>query len=86
MKTCDIEGCTAPESQLMPCPLIGGIVYFCKFHTRLPRKAVTFSLEWNEDIEAALCQRCRRHMQQHYHGELCRKCGAQFTINRAEEI
>ena len=49
---------------------------------RPPRKAVTFSLEWHEDIEAVLCDRCRRHMQQHYHGELCRTCGAQFTINR----
>ena len=50
--------------------------------TRPPRKAITFSLEWTEEMEAALCQRCRRHMQQHYHGELCRQCGAQFTINR----
>ena len=44
------------------------------------RKAVTFCLEWNEQIEAALCPRCRDHMQKHYHGELCRRCGAQFTI------
>ena len=50
--------------------------------TRPSRKAVTFSLEWTEESEAALCRRCRRHMQQHYHGELCRRCGAQFTINR----
>ena len=46
------------------------------------REAVTFCLEWNEQIEAALCPRCRDHMQNHYHGELCRRCGAQFTINR----
>ena len=32
MKTCNFEGCTAPESQLMPCLCIGGIVYSCKFH------------------------------------------------------
>ena len=32
MKTCDIEGCTAPESQLIPCSRIGGIVYSCKCH------------------------------------------------------
>ena len=50
--------------------------------TRPPRKAITFSLEWTEEMEAALCQRCRRHMQQHSHGELCGQCGAQFTINR----
>ena len=50
--------------------------------TRPSRKAITLSLEWTEEMEAALCQRCRRHMQQHYHGELCGRCGAQFTINR----
>ena len=50
--------------------------------SRPRRKAVTFSLEWNEQIEAALCEQCRRHMQKHYHEELCRRCGAQFTINR----
>ena len=32
MKTCDIEGCTAPESQLIPRPRIGGIVHSCKYH------------------------------------------------------
>ena len=51
--------------------------------SRPPRKAITLTLEWTEEIEAALWQRCRRHMQRHSHGELCRSCGTQFTINRA---
>ena len=36
MKFCTIEGCTASESQLMPCPLLGeGFVYVCKEHLLL---------------------------------------------------
>ena len=27
-------------------------------------------------------ERCRDHLQKHYHGELCGRCGAIFTINR----
>ena len=50
--------------------------------SREKRKAVTFTLEWTDEIESALCLRCRAHMQHHYHGELCRRCGAKFTINR----
>ena len=46
------------------------------------RKAVTFPLDWDEQYEAVLCSRCRDHMQTHYHGELCGRCGAIFTINR----
>ena len=46
------------------------------------RKAVTFALDWDDQYEAALCSRCRDHMQRHYHGELCGRCGAIFTINR----
>ena len=46
------------------------------------RKAVTFALDWDDQYEAALCSRCRNHMQTHYHGELCGRCGAIFTINR----
>ena len=46
------------------------------------RKAVTFALDWDEQYEAVLCSRCRDHMQTHYHGELCGRCGAIFTINR----
>ena len=46
------------------------------------RKAVTFALDWDDQYEAALCARCRDHMQRHYHGELCGRCGAIFTINR----
>ena len=46
------------------------------------RKAVTFALDWDERYETALCPRCRDHMQKHYHGELCGRCGAIFTINR----
>ena len=46
------------------------------------RKAVTFALDWDEQYEAVLCERCRDHMQKHYHGELCGRCGAIFTINR----
>ena len=49
---------------------------------RPKRKAVTFALDWDERYEAALCPRCRDHMQKHYHGELCGRCGAIFTINR----
>ena len=49
---------------------------------RPKRKAVTFALDWDEQYEAALCARCRDHMQTHYHGELCGRCGAIFTINR----
>ena len=29
-----------------------------------------------------LCPRSRDHMQKHYHGELCGRCWAIFTINR----
>ena len=46
------------------------------------KKAVTFALDWDEQYEAVLCSRCRDHMQTHYHGELCGRCGAIFTINR----
>ena len=46
------------------------------------RKAVTFALDWDDQYEAALCSRCRDHMRTHYHGELCGRCGAIFTINR----
>ena len=49
---------------------------------RPKRKAVTFALDWDEQYEAALCPRCRDHMQKHYHGELCGRCGAIFTIDR----
>ena len=49
---------------------------------RPKRKAVTFALDWDDQYEAALCSRCRDHMQTHYHGELCGRCGAIFTINR----
>ena len=49
---------------------------------RPKRKAVTFALDWDEQYEAALCPRCRDHMQKHHHGELCVRCGAIFTINR----
>ena len=50
--------------------------------TRKKRKTVTFALDWDEKYEAVLCQRCRDHMKKHYHGELCGRCGAIFTINR----
>ena len=40
------------------------------------RKAVTFALEWNVKYEAWLCDRCRSHMQKHFHGKLCGTCGA----------
>ena len=46
------------------------------------RKAVTFALDWDEWYETALCPRCRDHMQKHYHGELCGRCGAILTVNR----
>ena len=46
------------------------------------RKAVTFALDWDEQVEAVLCEWCRDQMQKHYHGELCGSCGASFTINR----
>ena len=49
---------------------------------RPKRKAVTFALDWDERYEAALCPWCRDHMQKHYHGELCGRGGAIFTINR----
>ena len=49
---------------------------------RPKRKAVTFALDWDERYEATLCPRCRDRMQKHYHGELCGRCGAIFTINR----
>ena len=38
-----------------------------------------YFLECDKNFEDLLCQRCRDHMQQYYHGELC---GALFTINR----
>ena len=57
----------------------GGIA---EVEVRPKRKAVTFALDWDERYEAALCPRCRDHMQKHYHGELCGRCGAIFTINR----
>ena len=47
-----------------------------------PKKAVTFTLEWDRQYESLLCERCRTHMQCYYHGELCGRCGALFTINR----
>ena len=50
--------------------------------TRKKRKAVTFALDLDERYEATLWPRCRDHMQKHYHGELCGRCGAIFTINR----
>ena len=52
-----------------------------KVTTPKKRKAVTFALDWDEQYDAVLCSRCRDHMQTHYHGELCGRCGAIFTIN-----
>ena len=49
---------------------------------RPKRKAVTFALDWDERYEAALCPRCRDHMQKHYQGELRGRCGTIITINR----
>ena len=46
------------------------------------KKAVTFTLEWDPNYDALLCHQCRTHMQCYYHGELCGRCGALFTINR----
>ena len=46
------------------------------------KKAVTFTLEWDPNYDALLCHQCRMHMQCYYHGELCGRCGALFTINR----
>ena len=46
------------------------------------RKAVTFALDSYEEVEAVLCERYRDHMQKSYHGELCGRCGAIFTINK----
>ena len=40
------------------------------------------ALDWDEKYEVVLCERCRDHLQKHYHGELCGRCGAIFTINR----
>ena len=51
--------------------------------TRKKRKSVTFALDWDEKYEAVLCERCRDHVQKHYHGGLCGRCGATFTINRS---
>ena len=66
------SGNTNPES-----------VYDAQTNRRRPkRKAVTFALDWDDQYEAALCAPCRHHMQTHYHGELCGRCGAIFTINR----
>ena len=45
------------------------------------RKSVTFALVWDEKYEAVLFQRCQDHMRKHYHGELCGRCEAIFTIN-----
>ena len=59
-----------------------GSVFDDQSNRRRKRKAVTFALDWDERYEAALCSRCRDHMQKHFYGELCRRCGAQFTINR----
>ena len=47
-----------------------------------PKKAVTFTFEWDRQYESLLSERCRTHMQCYYHGELCGRCGALFTINR----
>ena len=38
MKSCHFNGCTASESQLMPCPCIGGVVYTCKVHLVVLKK------------------------------------------------
>ena len=57
-------------------------VFDARTNQRPKRKAVTFALDWDEQYEAVLCSRCRDHMQTHYHGELCGRCGAIFTINR----
>ena len=46
------------------------------------RKAVTFALDRDDRYDEALFQRCRTDMQTHYHGELCGRCDAIFTINR----
>ena len=59
-----------------------GSVFDDRTRQRPQRKAVTFALDWDEQYEAALCSRCRERMQKHYHGELCGRCGAIFTINR----
>ena len=66
-----ISGNSNPES-----------AYDVRTNRRPQRKAVTFALDWDDQYEAALCSRCRTHMQTHYHGELCGRCGAIFTINR----
>ena len=50
MKTCNIEGCTAPESALMPCVCIGGIVYSCKYHLLLLKIVLKDKLLLHEEV------------------------------------
>ena len=50
MKTCNIEGCTATESQLIPCPCVGGIVYSCKFHLFLVKIVLGDKLLLDEGV------------------------------------
>ena len=50
--------------------------------TRKKRKAVTFSMDWDNQYESYLCEWCRDHIQKHFHCELCGVCGSRFSINR----
>ena len=59
MKTCNFEGCTAPESQLMPCPCIGGIVYSCKFHLIVLKSVLKDKLLLDEGVLKSYYQTSR---------------------------
>ena len=48
------SGNTNPES-----------AFDARTNRRPQRKAVTFALDWDDQYEAALCSRCRDHMQRH---------------------
>ena len=50
--------------------------------TRKKRKSVTLSLDWDNQYESYLWERCRDHMQKHFHVERCGACGSLFSINR----
>ena len=83
MKICDIEGCTAPESQLMPCPLLGaGLVYSCKEHLLLLKAVWGDKLLADERVLQSYCQTPRLVCE--YGRQEGKKCQKEEKVKQTE--
>ena len=83
MKTCDIEGCIAPESQLIPCVHVRGLVYSCKDHLLLLRGVWGDKLLVDEGVIRSYYQ-TSRHLVCEYGVQEGKKCQKEEKIKQTE--